>query len=75
MKTNLFPIATFASAIAALILLPVSPEAAGVLVAVPGIVSLFILEYSRPAMRLAPCAEIRPFDPSARTLVDGRKAA
>jgi hypothetical protein len=75
MKTNLLPIATFTAAVAALLILPLSPEASGVLVAVPGIVSLFVLEYSRPNTVLVPCAEIRPFNPPSRATAEIRKAA
>jgi hypothetical protein len=64
MKTNILPVATLAAASLAILILPISPEAAGILVAVPGFISLFVLEYSRSLEPLRHPAEIKPFEPA-----------
>ena len=75
MKNNIFPIATFVGAIAALFVLPVNPGLAGFLLAIPGLVSLFVFDTSRCIGPLTTKAGIDPFEPSNRPSEEDRRAA
>jgi hypothetical protein len=75
MKTNILPIITFVAAIAAVFVLPKSPSIACFLVTVPGIVSLFVLDYGRSIRPLGPRADITPFGGADRPLAATVEAA
>jgi hypothetical protein len=75
MNSNIFPVATFLGAAAALFVLPFSPAAAGFFITVPGILSLLILDYGRSFEPLWLRAGIQPFGPADRHSVEMRKAA
>ena len=48
MKNHVLALATFVSAVAALPMLPLYPAVAGFLIAAPGVIAIFLVEYGRP---------------------------
>jgi hypothetical protein len=74
MKNNIFPVITFAGAIAALFVLPVNPGLAGFLFAIPGLVALFAFDACRSIEPTRVRAGIAPFKPSNSPSEDRRAA-
>ena len=69
------PIATFAAAIAAFALLPVSAVAAGAAVTVTGVFTLLAADYGRPVRTLRPAGQLIPLELTRAQPVEYRNAA
>jgi hypothetical protein len=68
MKSNALTISSALAAIAAIVILPVSTVAAGIIFVVTGILAIFVADYGRTIKPLSLRAEIIPFNSTDRVL-------
>jgi len=75
MKSNTLAISSALAAIAAIVILPASTVAAGIIFVMAGILAIFVSDYSRPIKTLGLRAEIVPFSATDCALVRLNDAA
>jgi len=68
MKSNTLAISSALAAIAAIVILPVSTVAAGIIFVMAGILAIFVSDYGRPIKPLGLTAEVIPFNANHCTL-------
>jgi hypothetical protein len=69
MRSNTLAISSALAALAAVVMLPVSTSAAGIIFVMAGILAIFISDYGRPIKTLGLRAEIVPFNATDCALV------